>query len=172
MSIQWALEGNVLELETLGNAWRSSIDSFSSLHRIFDLLHHDSMCSPKLDEEIQKFHHISSSTYTSKLSKTKEGTWSLKGTPKRRGQAGPQQTNLLMSTAQAQEGVPTTPPHWQAPIQESLWLDFPPPSGWIDSFAWLQDHHITTPHLRVTWRWRDGLQRVWDLDTERPGFAF
>lgn len=110
------------------------------------------MCSPKPDKEIQKFYHKSSSTYISKLSKTKECPWGLKGAPERRGQAGPQQTNSLRSTAQAWEGVPPTPTALTGTRPGELGAILFTTIKLNDTFAWLQDHHITTLHLHVTLR--------------------
>lgn len=88
---------------------------FSSLHRNFDLLHHDSICTPKPNEEIQKFHHTSFSTYTSKLSKTKECTWGFKGAPEKRSSKTSADKFAEVYRAQAREGVPPTPTPLTAP---------------------------------------------------------
>lgn len=58
------------------------------------LLWCDFLCSPKLNEEVQKSHHTSLSNSTSKLNKAKGYKGGLQGAPEIIRQAGPQQTNF------------------------------------------------------------------------------
>lgn len=139
---------------------------FPSLCRSLNLLHHDSMRNPKPDEEIQKFHPKSSSTYTSagatrefqreevKQDLSRQIYWDLEHRLRNGG------------------GHPLPPPHYQAQSPGELGAVLPTTSRLI----WLLCPGFKTTtllaHILVAMKQRDGVQRVWDLDTDRPGFAF
>lgn len=128
------------------------------------LPHHDAMCNTKPDEDIQKFPPTGSSAYI-------YISWGLKGVPERRSQAGPRQRNLLKYRAQAWEGEGTPYPHPTTghQVQESLGLYFPITSRMT---GLLCPGFKATPlpaHIHMTMRQRDGVQRAWDLDTDRAG---
>ena len=108
------------------------------------MLHHDSMCNLKPNEETQKFLHIIFSTYMSKLSKTKE---CIKGALERGSQARPQQRSLLRSRAQAWKGVPPTPILLLGTKSKRAWCYTSHNHKTVlTPLPWLQDYHITSPH--------------------------
>lgn len=113
---------------------------FPSLCRSLNLLHHDSMHNPKPDEEIQKFHPKSSSTYTSagatrefqreevKQDLSRQIYWDLE--------------HRLMKG-----GAPLTPTPLPGTKSRRTWgCTSHHQQANLTPLPWLQDHHITSPH--------------------------